>query len=63
VTGTVEFPITFDESDEVTGIFHLEPLGEFKRIKFKLYCNTSGASVNIIERLCTTFLNEYQSED
>jgi len=63
----VEFPLTFPldfrGDNEVSEQFHLDTLGTFKRIKFKIYANTLNQQITILESLATTFLEEYQSED
>ena len=55
-------PISFADQ-EADGIWHLDSLGKFKTIKFKIYCNTLNANFRIMESLATTFGDEYQSED
>ena len=65
VTYPATFPITFVEGNELEEQFHLDipNVGQFKRIKFKIYCNSLDASITILESIVTTFLEEYQSED
>lgn len=57
----LDFPFNFDES-ETTGIWHLDNLGSYRRIQFKIVCNTQDATFRILESIATTFLEEYQSE-
>ena len=57
-----DFPFNFDRirGEEQ---WHLDNLGPFKQIKFKLHCNTKDAELTILESLATTFMEEYQPED
>lgn len=57
-----DFPFNFGTSSDVTGVWHLDNLGEFKTIQVKIYCNTLNAQFKILESVITTFLDEYQSE-
>jgi hypothetical protein len=59
---TFDFPFSFGSS-ELQGVWHLDRLGKFKTIKFKIYSSTLNASLKIMESLAVTFKEEYQSED
>jgi hypothetical protein len=63
VTFPTTFPVDFSGEEEVTGVFHLDPLGKFKRIKFKIYCTDNNAVITILESLATTFQDNYLSEE
>jgi hypothetical protein len=57
-----DFPFNFGQI-EGNGVWHLDDLGEFKTIKFKILCNTKDANFIIKETIATTFGEEYMSED
>ena len=63
VTFPTIFPVTFNTESEANEVFHLEQIGRFKRVKFKIYCNTSGAVIKILERELIGIVEEYQPED
>jgi hypothetical protein len=63
VTFPTSFPVVFSTYEEASEQWHLDPLGKFKRIKFKITCSTVDAVVTILESIATTFLEEYLSED
>jgi hypothetical protein len=62
INPTFDFPISFDYQ-EANGVWHMDNLGKFKTIKFRVYCNTKDAEFIIKETLATTFGEEYMSED
>jgi hypothetical protein len=57
-----DFPFNF-ASIKAEGVWHLDNLGKFKTIKFKILCNTKDAEFIIKETIATTFGEEYISED
>ena len=57
------FPLDFRGDNEAVEQFHLDSLGKFKRIKFKIYANTLNQSITILESIATTFSEEYLNED
>jgi hypothetical protein len=57
-----DFPFNFS-SIEGNGVWHLDSLGKFKTIKFKILCNTKNAEFIIKESIATTFGEEYLSEE
>ena len=57
-----DFPISFG-AIEGNGVWHLDNLGKFKTIKFRILCNTKNAEFIIKETLATTFGEEYMNED
>lgn len=58
-----DFPFSFGAENEVKGVWHLNSLGKFKTIKFKIYCGSLDSTLTIKESLATTFKDEYISED
>ena len=64
VTFPLSFPVTFGNASEVNGIWHLDNYGiiNFKRVKFKIFCNTLAATLTILENVATAFVEEYLSE-
>jgi hypothetical protein len=63
VTFPVTFPVTFASNAEAEEQWHLDSLGKFKRIKFKLYANTVNQVITILETIAVSFVDEYMSED
>ena len=64
--GGLDFPFDFPFSfNSVRGEeqWHLDNLGKFKKIKIKLYCNTTSAELTILESQIITFVEEYLNED
>jgi len=63
-TGTITFPVHFGNVAEAKGIWHLDDVGiqNFKRCKFRIYSNSSGADITILESVATAFVEEYLSE-
>ena len=59
---TFDFPFSF-AAQEGKGVWHLDNLGKFKTIKFKILCNTKDADFIIKETIATTFGEEYLSEE
>jgi len=57
------FPITFTNTNEQTGEWHLDNLEKFIGTKFKIFCNTLNASLKILESKATAFLEEYFPEE
>jgi hypothetical protein len=57
-----DFPFNFS-TIVATGVWHLDNLGKFKTIKFKILCNSLDADFIIKETIATTFGEEYLSED
>jgi hypothetical protein len=57
------FPLDFRGANEASEQWHLEPVGRFKRIKFKLYAATLNQQITILESIATTFLDEYGAEE
>lgn len=65
-TGGLDFPFDFPFSFgefETSGVWHLDSLGKFKTIKFKIYSGTLNGVLTIVESLATTFKDEYQPEE
>jgi len=58
-----DFPFNFGAENEYSGTWHLDQLGKFKVIKFKIYCGSLNAELTIKESLATTFKDEYLSEE
>lgn len=59
-----DFPFNFFSGNEYRGVWHLDPLGKFKLIKFKIYSSGSTtAQFKIKESLAVTYKDEYLLED
>jgi len=56
-----DFPFSFGIIED-SAVWHLDNLGKFKTINFKIYCNTLDAELKIRETLATTYLDEYGME-
>jgi hypothetical protein len=65
VTFPVTFPVAFGDSNETNAVFHLDDAGiiKFKRCKFRIYCDSPSAILNIIETSIMAFQEPYLSED
>lgn len=63
LTFPLTFPLDFGGDTEISEQFHLDPLGRFKRIKFKIYANTLNQQITILESIAVTFSDEYLSEE
>ena len=65
VTFPTTFPMLFANTEETIGSWHLDDAGiqKFKRVKFKIYCNTSAALITILENIATAFVEQYLSEE
>lgn len=63
ITFPTTFPIDFGITNEQEEQWHLDHLGKFKRIKFKIYSESSGAAITILESIATAFVEEYLLED
>ena len=65
VTFPVTFPVSFGDDNETNSIFHLDDAGiiKFKRCKFRIYCNSTNAILNILETSAIAFQEPYLSED
>lgn len=60
----VALPFNLSSSTRASGKFHLDALGRFRRIKFKLQHNDTNGSdyIRIYEINCTTFAEVYEAE-
>lgn len=65
VTFPVTFPVLFGDDNETNGVFHLDDAGiiKFKRCKFRIYCATLSAIIDILESSAIAFPEPYLSED
>lgn len=65
VTFPVTFPVLFGDSAETNGTFHLDDSGiiKFKRCKFRIFCNSADAIINVLESSVMAFPEAYISED
>lgn len=61
----IALPFNLSSSSRISKKFHLDSLGRFKRINFKFTINsvTGSDQIRINEYNCTTFLDEYDSEE
>jgi hypothetical protein len=61
----VNLPFNLTDTGRVSEKFHLDSLGRFRRIRFKLVHNSTNTTdtIRILEINATSFPDEYQSED